>query len=160
MICSSFFLLLLTLVGCSQYIESRPYMTGTFIGFYQTDNEVVPTGLRLETEVTGVTKTRYTFSGNATLGAETYSVKGYELANPNLGYLSAQALAPIGKLVMTLTDSDGVFHYSLCSDVFYGDRTDTPYTFEYTSLFENECEPYGYEAQTPFAFVKLEKVRP
>ena len=155
-----FFLLFFALTGCSQYIESQPYMTGTFIGFYQTDDKAVPIGLRIETKVTEVTKTRYTFSGSATLGAETYNVEGYELANPNLGYLSAQALPQMGILALTLTDPNGTLHYSLCSDVFYGDRLDTAYTFEYASLFENECDPYEYKGQTPFAFVELEKVRP
>lgn len=123
-------LLLLALFGCSQYTESPPYVEGTFVGFYETDEQATPVGIRIQTEVTAVQKERYTFIGTATLGTQTYTIEGYEEGNMNLGYISVQVLPPIGSLVMNFTDSSGTLVYSLCSNVFYdAESKDTPYTF-------------------------------
>ena len=145
------FSLLFTLFGCSEYMESQPYVTGTFVGFYLTDPQATPVGVRIQTKVVDKNATRYTVAGTAIMGNETYTVEGYEEANPNLNYLSAQALAPSGSLIMNFTDANGTFAYALCADVRYDEAyIDTPL------LFEKACGPGNYSES--FAEVNLEKL--
>jgi len=155
------FSLLLTLFGCSEYVESPSYLEGTFVGFYQTDEQATPVGLRIQTGVTAVRKARYTFAGTATLGSRSYTAEGYEEANPNLGYLSVQALPPMGNLVMNFTDPGGTFVYSLCSKVFYdAENKDTPYTFRDTYLYKKACDPSTPVYEGTFAAVNLQRYGP
>lgn len=151
------------LVGCrTEYAESPPYFVGTFVGHYLVGENAVPTGMRIQTEVTGIEQKRYTLTGTATLGDDTYTVEGYEVASPNLDYITVQAPPPpMGQLVVNFTDASGTFAYSLCGTIHYGsDRIDTPYTFDGLSLNEEKpSDPYQCYFGT-FAVVTLEKLRP
>ena len=156
-------LLLLTLLfGCvEERITTNPYFGGTFVGHYLVDENAVPVGIRIQTEVTGVEEKRYILTGTATLGDDTYSVEGYEAASPNLDYITVQAPPPpTGNLVVNFKDASGSFAYSLCGTIHYGiDRIDTPYTFDGLSLSEDEpSDPYQCYFGT-FATVTLEKLR-
>lgn len=148
--------MLLTISGCAEYIEALPYMQGTFVGFYLTDEGATPVGVRIETEVVTVSETRYTFSGTGALGTQTYTVEGYEEADPNLTYrdLSPQVYIPSGHLVMNFTDADGAFAYALCAYVRYD--LEPPYTLVAAALYKEPCEPYGYSGQH-FAGVHIER---
>lgn len=104
---SRFFLaltLLFTLVGCSGFIKSTPYMQGSFVGYYLTEPATTPVGVRLDLKAGEVTTTRYIFTGTAVLGAEHYTVEGSELTNMNLEFLTPQALPPLSDMMMTLKD--------------------------------------------------------
>lgn len=154
----------LLLSGCSQYIEAQPYMTGTFVGYYLTDAQATPVGLRLETRVVEKSKTRYIFSGTATVGTQSYHVEGSEEILSNLGYLSLTPQAtrpPSGFLEMSFIGADGAFAYGLCATVYYNsDRIDTPYTFDGTTLFAKRAADTPLcNFEEPIAEVTLEKLR-
>ncbi len=149
------------LSGCSRYIETQPYLLGTFVGYYLTSPGATPVGLRLETALGEVTKTRYVLTGTATLGAERYTVEGEEASNPNLGYLAPQALPPMGNLKLTFRDQSGTLAYSLCAVVRYDNTfANTRYAFDGATLYRDECSvPPALPDTEPerFAEVFLEK---
>lgn len=149
------------LSGCSQYTETQPYLSVTFVGYLLTSPGATPVGLRLETELGEVTKMRYALTGTATFGAERYTAEGAETSNSNLGYLAPQALPPLGNLKPTFRDH-GVLAYSLCAVVRYDNTlASTRYAFDGATLYRDECSvPPALPAAEPerFAEVFLEKL--
>lgn len=151
-------LVLLTLLfGCRSSPTVAPYFYGTFVGYYLTGAGATPVGMRLETKLLDVEEKRYTFSGTATLGAESYALEGYEATDSEVGFLSPQAVPPpMGELVATLKDADGTSVYVLCSEVTYrsGERHTEPHTY---ALYRAEAAPNRCAAEDAFATVQLEK---
>lgn len=136
-------------------------MQGSFIGHYLTEPAATPVGLRLDITPGPVTTTRSNFTGTATLGAEEYTVEGFEATNMNLEFLTPQALAPMSDMVMTLKDSSGAVVYSLCSRVRYdSDQADSRYSFDGAALYTGECgSGSSVYDENVFAEVYLEKQR-
>ena len=151
-------LLLLTLLfGCRSSPTVAPYFYGTFVGYYLTSPTATPTGMRVETKLLDTEQKRYTFSGTAILGAETYTLEGYEATASEVGFLSAQAVPPpMGELVATLKDADGTPTYVLCSEVTYkaGERHTEPHTY---ALYRAEAAPDTCGTEDAFATVQLER---
>ena len=144
------FSLLGFLTSCVTYTESPPFFIGTFVGYYQTGDEAVPIGIRIETTLVSVTEKRYEFSGTARLGEEVYSVSGHEDAGSNLGYLSPQYLPPLGYLSVQLRDEAGSAAFCILTDVRYDEY---PEEFTYgTELSAGSCL-----SPQPYARLVLEK---
>ena len=113
--------------------------------------------MRVETKLLEIEQKRYTFSGTAILGAESYTLEGYEATASEVSFLSAQAVPPpMGELVATLKDADGIPVYVLCSDVTYepGERHTEPHTY---ALYRAEAAPDRCSTGDAFATVQLQK---
>lgn len=146
---------LLLLTGCAYHIKAPPYMQGTFVGFYLTDEDAAPVGIRLDTTVHDVSETRYTFSGTATIGSQTYTVEGYEEGDPHLTYteLAPQVYIPLVGLVANFVDAEGTVAYALCAYVRYDVE---PYRLEAAALYEEPCGPRT-RPSSEFAAVYIER---
>ena len=151
-------LILLTLLfGCRSSPTVAPYFYGTFVGYYLTSPKATPVGMRVETKLLDTEQKRYTFSGTAILGAESYTLEGYEVTASEVSFLSAQAVPPpMGELVATLKDADGTSVYILCSEVTYeaSERYARPNTY---TLYEASVASRMCNAENPFATVQLER---
>ncbi len=155
---------LLILAGCSQYRDSFPYFVGEFEGYYRTTGGGAPVGLVIQTSLGEVTQNRYMVSGTAALGEQSYTVSGREDAGFNLGYLSPQALPPLGELVLYFKDESGTVTYSLCADINYETEEIRSYAFPSEAfLYEGDCAAVRYEIYEEddfYARVQLTKIRP
>lgn len=155
------------LVGCGGIgADAEPYFKGSFVGYYLTSQEAMPIGVRLELQASEIEQKRYTITGTATLGTETFRAEGYELASYNLDYLAPQAAPPPqGDSFMALKDSGGTTVYTLCASTTYRDysSTDTRPPDTNVIIIEGEAqqgdEPAfcsnSYGTSIPFATAEL-----
>lgn len=96
-----------------------------------------PVGVRIDAKLGTVEAKRYTFTGTATFGEESYTLEGYEETASERTYLAPQAAPPpTSDLFMELSDASGTPVYSLCATLVMGERFDGPHLY---SLYEAEA---------------------
>lgn len=110
------------LTACGIEADALPYYQGTFIGSYLKSDDAAPVGMKLNLQASAIEQKRYTITGTAIVGEESFTAEGYELASYNLDYISSQAAPPPeGNSFIELQNVEGATVYTLCTSLYYRD---------------------------------------